>query len=58
MLVNFDVVIIVIIYEFCGLVLKFFGVVGDNVVDVEFKESFIDLVIEIVDDCYLVNFGC
>jgi exodeoxyribonuclease V beta subunit len=56
-LANFDAATIATTHEFCGSVLRSLGVAGDTASDVKLKEDLDDLVTEIVDDRYLVEFG-
>ncbi len=56
-LANFDAATIATTHEFCGSVLRSLGAAGDTAADVRLQENLDDLVTEIVDDCYLVQFG-
>ncbi len=54
---GFDAATIATTHEFCGLVLKSLGVAGDTDAGVTLVESLDDLVVEIVDDIYLGDYG-
>jgi exodeoxyribonuclease V beta subunit len=56
-LANFDAATIATTHEFCHLVLKSLGVAGDSDAGVTLVEDLDELVVEIVDDLYLQNFG-
>ncbi|MGH3678120.1 MAG: UvrD-helicase domain-containing protein, partial [Mycobacterium sp.] len=54
---GFDAATIATTHEFCGLVLKSLGVASDSEAGVTLVESLDELVVEIVDDIYLADFG-
>ena len=54
---GFDAATIATTHEFCGLVLKSLGVAGDTDSGVRLVESLDEVVVEIVDDIYLADFG-
>nr|WP_158018927.1 exodeoxyribonuclease V subunit beta [Mycobacterium basiliense] len=56
-LANFDAATIATTHEFCGSVLKSLGVAGDTDTGLTLQESLDDLLAEIVDDLYLIEFG-
>ena len=54
---DFDAATIATTHEFCGLVLRSLGIAGDDDSGLTLMESLDELVVEIVDDVYLVEFG-
>jgi exodeoxyribonuclease V beta subunit len=56
-LAGFDAATIATTHQFCQLVLKSLGVAGDTAANVTLVDSLDDLVVEIVDDLYLAQFG-
>ena len=56
-LAGFDAATIATTHQFCNLVLKSLGVVGDTDAGVTLVDNVDDLVVEIVDDIYLARFG-
>lgn len=56
-LAGFDAATIATTHQFCHLVLKSLGIAGDTSAGVELVESLDDLVIRVVDDLYLAQFG-
>ncbi|MGV0626461.1 exodeoxyribonuclease V subunit beta [Mycolicibacter minnesotensis] len=56
-LAGFDAATIATTHQFCHLVLRSLGIAGDTGAGVELVESLDDLVLRVVDDLYLAQFG-
>ena len=56
-LAGFDAATIATTHQFCHLVLKSLGIAGDTSAGVELVESLDDLLVRVVDDLYLAQFG-
>lgn len=56
-LAGFDAATIATTHQFCHLVLKSLGIAGDTSAGVELVDSLEDLVVQVVDDLYLAQFG-
>ncbi|MGJ9421851.1 UvrD-helicase domain-containing protein [Aeromicrobium sp. CF3.5] len=56
-LASFDAATIATTHQFCQTVLRSLGVAGDTDADVTLVEDLDDLVVEVVDDVYLAQYG-
>jgi exodeoxyribonuclease V beta subunit len=56
-LASFDTATIATTHQFCQLVLRSLGVAGDTDTGAELVDNLDDLVVEVVDDLYLQQFG-
>ncbi len=56
-LASFDSATIATTHQFCQIVLRSLGVAGDTDADVTLVEDLDDLVVEVVDDVYLAQYG-